>query len=151
MKQFNEIYNEYYKLVYRLAVRFLHDHICAADISQEVFMYLYKKQAHNDKIENIKGWLYKVTRNLCLAEIKKNKRIIELNDRIINETVGEIQTNSKIIKALNKLGENDRMLLTLYNEGLSYKELSVATGIKFTSVGKTLSRALKKLKDEVEK
>jgi DNA-directed RNA polymerase specialized sigma24 family protein len=41
-------------------------------------------------------------------------------------------------------------LLTLYSEDFSYKEIAEITGIKFSSVGKTLARALKKLQNEIE-
>jgi len=37
----------------------------------------------------------------------------------------------------------------LYSEGLSYREISDATGIKSSSIGKTLSRTLEKLEKEL--
>ncbi len=42
------------------------------------------------------------------------------------------------------------MLAVLYSEGLSYKELAQATGINLSSVGKMLSRTLKKLGEELK-
>jgi RNA polymerase sigma-70 factor (ECF subfamily) len=47
--------------------------------------------------------------------------------------------------ALVKLKPRDRMLAVLYSEGLSYKEMAEATGIRFASVGKLLSRTLEKI------
>ena len=151
MKEFNDIYKQYYKAVYRMANRFLNSHENASDITQEVFVYLYKQIRKNGKIENEKAWLFKVTCNLSLAYIKKNKRVVELKNEKEIEIETESHAHSEIYSALQRLKENDKMLLTLYNEGLSYKELSEVTRIKFTSLGKTLSRALKRLKDEVEK
>lgn len=151
MKHFNDLYKEHYKSVFRLAFRFVKNHESAADIAQDVFVYLYKNHVKNAKIENEKAWLFKVTSNLCLAYLRKSKKKAELNKEIQNETLEENQSSSEVLFALQNLKEPDRVLLTLYNEGLSYKELSEATGIKFTSVGKTLSRAIKRLKDEVER
>jgi len=151
LKRFSDLYKEHYISVFRLAFRFVNDHESAADISQDVFVYLYKNLVKNAKIENEKAWLFKVTSNLSLAYLRKNKRTIEIKNEVQIEIKNENQSSSEVLTALQKLKENDRVLLTLYNEGLSYKELSAATGIKLTSVGKTLSRALKRLKDEVER
>lgn len=151
LKQFNDLYNSNYKSIYRLAFRFVRNREAAADISQDVFLYLYKRLSENGKIENEKAWLYKVCSNLSLAYIRKNKRIINLNEPVNVEKIKVENPESIVFDALQKLDENDRMLLVLYNEGLSYKEIADATEIKFTSVGKTLSRTLKKLKDEIER
>jgi len=64
LKHFNDLYSEHYKSVYQLAFRFLNDHESAADISQDVFVYLYKSITKNAEIENVKAWLLKVTSNL---------------------------------------------------------------------------------------
>lgn len=151
MKRFNDLYKQYYKLVFRLAFRFVNNHESAADISQDVFIYLYENLVKNAKIKNEKAWIYKVTSNLSLAYIRKNKRTVKIKKEVQIEIKDENQSNSEVLIALQNLKENDRILLTLYNEGLSYKELSEATGLKFTSIGKTLSRALKRLKDEMER
>lgn len=151
MKNFDELYNKHYKSVYRLAIRFLNNKENAADITQDVFLYLYNKLNKNKNIENEKAWLYKVTSNLCLAFIRKNKRIVRITRDTKNEMTEGNQSGLEVFSALKRLKESDRILLTFYNEGLSYKELAELTGIKFTSVGKTLSRALKRLKDEVER
>lgn len=151
MEQFNKLYKEHYKMVYRLAFRFTNNNENAADISQDVFMYLFKTLSRKGEIKNERAWLYTVTSNLCLAFIRKNKRIITLKDENKNGIEEHGESTSEIMHALQKMNEKDRILLILYNEGLTYNELSEATGIKFTSVGKTLSRALEKLKDEVEK
>lgn len=151
MKQFEEIYAEYYKPVYRLAMRFLHNHDNASDISQDVFIQLYSSLKRNNEIRSEKAWLFKVTSNLCLSFLKKNEKINGFEaEKLMGTPVAE-QQHSIVLEALQKLNAKDRMLLTLYDDGLSYKELAEVTGIKYTSVGKTLSRALNRLKDEVEK
>jgi RNA polymerase sigma-70 factor (ECF subfamily) len=47
---------------------------------------------------------------------------------------------------LSLLSEKEQVLVSLYSEGMSYKELAEISGLRFTSVGTTLSRALTKLK-----
>ena len=151
MSNFKDTYNTYYKLVYRLAYKFLGDHDNAADITQDVFLHLYNQLKLKREIYNIKAWLYKVTSNLCMTFLNKNKRITiqEYKNPVADEVDNE--KNIEVVEALKKMNKRDRILLTLYSEDISYKKLAEITGIKFTSIGKTLSRALKKLKHEMER
>jgi RNA polymerase sigma-70 factor (ECF subfamily) len=62
------------------------------------------------------------------------------------ETVDYTNDKRKIIQqALSQLSPQDRQLAVLYSEGFSYKEISDIMGIRFSSVGKTLSRVINKL------
>lgn len=137
-------------MVFRLAYKLLNNKENAADISQEVFISLYHQFKQKKEIHNISSWLYKVTSNQCMSFYNKNKIITgKLNDEEISvETQKE--KNSEISEAVKKMKPQDNILLTLYSEDFSYKEMAEITGIKFSSVGKTLSRALNKLKNEIE-
>lgn len=151
MNNFKDTYNTYYKLVYRFAFKFLGDHDNAADITQDVFLHLHNQLKLKREIYNIKAWLYKVTSNLCMTFLNKNKRITiqEYKNPVADEVDNE--KNIEVVEALKKMNKRDRILLTLYSEDISYKKLAEITGIKFTSIGKTLSRALIKLKHEMER
>jgi len=52
---------------------------------------------------------------------------------------------------LKRLTKDESVLAILYSEGCSYKEIAEITGIRLTSVGKTLSRTLMKLGNELKK
>jgi len=51
---------------------------------------------------------------------------------------------------MEKLKPQERFLVILYSEGLSYKEMAEVTEMKYSSVGKTLSRTLKKIEKELK-
>ena len=53
--------------------------------------------------------------------------------------------------ALSVLNPHERALMVLYSEGMSYKEIAESSGMRFSSVGKTLSRTLEKLENELKK
>lgn len=151
LNNFKDTYNTYYKLVYRLAFKFLGNHDNAADITQDVFMHLYSQLNQKGEVHNTKAWLYKVTSNLCITFLNKTKRITEQEYENPAADEADNEKNIEIVEALKKMNKKDRILLTLYSEDISYKKMAEITGIKFTSIGKTLSRALKKLKYEMEK
>lgn len=151
MNNFKDTYNTYYKLVYRLAFKFLGNHDNAADITQDVFLHLYSQLELKREIYNIKAWLYKVTSNLCITFHNKTKRITRPEYEKPAADEADNDKNIEVVDALKKMNERDRILLTLYSEDISYKKMAEITGIKFTSIGKTLSRALKKLKHGMER
>lgn len=127
----------------------------ASDVVQEVFIYLYQKTEKGLVIEYPKSWLYRATLNKCIDTTRSKKKFLKIEDTSINDKAEEENEEKEkrelITKALNSLFPKEKALAILYSEGLSYKEISEITGIKFTSVGKTLTRTLEKLGKQIKK
>ena len=141
-------------MTYRVAFKLIGDNDAVADIVQDVFVDLYDKLKHERDIKHYSSWLYKVTYNNCIDHLKKQAKHQPFEPRLDQAVFDkDFDSNDKqkiISNALNKLKENERFLAVLYSEGLNYKEMSEVTGIKFESIGKTLSRILKKLEKELK-
>jgi len=127
----------------------------ASDLVQEVFINLYQNLEKTAAIEHPRSWLYKVTVNKCIDFLKRQQKHekIELFSHLKEEDNSfEINEKQTIIRlALTKLKKDESVLAILYSEGLSYKEIAEITGIRLASVGKTLSRTLTKLGNELKK
>ena len=141
-------------MVYRLAAKMIQQPEFVDDIVQDVFLALHEKLSRKIVINYLKSWLYRTTYNKCVDFIKQNQRYSTLEDKTLLMAEFEpAENNDKkelVSKAINKLNPELKFLIVLYSEGLSYKEMSEATGIKMNSIGKTLSRTLKKLKNEMK-
>jgi RNA polymerase sigma-70 factor (ECF subfamily) len=130
------------------------DHDVVSDILQEVFMDLYTKLDRGFSINHYKSWLYRATINKCFDHYRQQKRFQNIES--IRETgtdsepIEKQEIKSLINHALSKLKPKERMLVVLYSEGLSYKEIAKASGVRFSSIGKMLSRILKKLETELK-
>lgn len=158
---FNELYQAHYEQIYRFCFRFVGDADQAADLCQDTFLKLYNRMnmpSHN--IDNIRAWLYKVAGNLCVnAVAKKNNRTFLLNDNQFKTTVDQNpelafianETKEILRLAMEQFGPKQRMLLLMYQDGLSYKEMAEATEIPLNSVGKTLWRSIEKLSEMIKK
>jgi RNA polymerase sigma-70 factor (ECF subfamily) len=109
-----------------------------------------------------RAWLLKIVRNTCYSWVKKN-RPTELSDEF-DETVhsadaqGEdaearlvSRANSEQVrKALEALPAGFREVLVLREiEELSYKEISDITGVPMGTVMSSLSRARRRLREEL--
>jgi len=110
----------------------------AQDVSQETFTRLYELSQKGHQPEKILPWLYKVAGNLCMNQLKRGKMIrkkeelMQLNDveynnpekMFINSESGELIRN-----IIDQLPVRQKMLILMYQDGFSYKELSSATGM----------------------
>jgi RNA polymerase sigma factor (sigma-70 family) len=102
-------------------------------------------------IDNPNSWLYTVAANLCANQLKKKAQrrrdtgFSDRNGRSQEEELVIRQESESLRRCLNQLDKRDQILLALYGNELSYAEMSRATGIRTSSIGKTLARAIEKL------
>ncbi len=154
MNTFEEIYAENYKTMFRVATRMVGDSEDVSDLIQEIFIDFFYKTNSGNIINHPKSWLYRATINKCVDNQRNRKRFQNL------ESIGEYKSEPGTIEnqemkdaitlAISKLKPQEKILATVYSEGLSYKEIAEVTGIKFSSIGKMLSRTLKKMGKELK-
>jgi RNA polymerase sigma-70 factor, ECF subfamily len=153
LETFEHLYKQNYPTLHRIAQKML-CHDTANDIVQDVFIDFYEKLQNGGIVSYPKSYLYRSTLNKCIDHQRKNKKFA--GDTIPEGIQNSLQDYEKqetrqcIGKCLARLDTKDREITVLYSEGLSYKEISEATEIPFNSIGKTLSRALKKLEKELK-
>lgn len=156
---FSNIYTKYYRTIYNLSFRILGNSELAKDITQETFEKLYNSVVSKKGIDNLKSWLYRVTVNNCTNLIKRSNHLEEIFKNNILKTEIEESTEENLInsekqniirKAINQLPERDKNLIMLYLDDLSYSEMAEILDMKKNSIGKSLSRAIDKLKENLK-
>lgn len=158
MQNFSELYLQYYSPVYTLIRKLLGDNALSADLTQDVFMVLYQELAKNKTIQYPKTWLYKVAVNKSVNYINRKRIQFTINEQ--SETILQVPENipdfdmvtkkNILDKALNKLRQDERTVIILYSEGLTYKEIAEISNVPFNSIGKMISRTLEKLKQQLK-
>ncbi len=154
MKAFDDIYNANYRSLQRVAKKMIGNVEEVPDILQDIFTDFYSKTNNGSVIQNPGSWLYKATVNKCIDSLRKRRRFLSVEPLTALKSEEEIIDNPDLKKILEyavaRLKPREKALVTLYSEGLSYREMSAATGIRFSSIGKVLSRTLKKLEKELK-
>jgi RNA polymerase sigma-70 factor (ECF subfamily) len=139
--------------MFRVATRMVGNSEDVSDIIQEIFIDYFNKTSNGNIIQHPKSWLYRATINKCIDSHRKRKRFKDLESLCeYNSEPGLVENQEikdAIILAISKLKPKEKILATVYSEGLSYKEIAEVTGIKFSSIGKMLSRTLKKMEKEL--
>lgn len=134
----------------------LHD---GEEIIQEAFLLLFQHLRCGKSRQNLRGWIFRVARNLALKQRAANqvhlRRVVEFDetspqqsaDRTPNpeEQLGGRQRRQKLLAVVNALPEQDQSCLCMRAEGLRYREIAEALGISLGSVAASLARSLAKL------
>jgi len=156
--------------VFNLAYRILSDRQRSEDIAQEVFLKVWQAATTYQQKSKFTTWLYRITVNLCLNEIKSQRRWSWLRflhafkaDEVATEhlvdrspTAEELviaqELNQRITKALQALPENQRIALILRRyDSLSYQEISGVLGCSVSAVEALLVRAKRAIQTSLGK
>lgn len=157
---FEAHYHEHYEAIFKFCFRFLRSRESALDITQETFVKYYERMNQQGKgVENTKAWLYKVAGNLCLNVLNSRNRHSEIETILQRNHVETTTPESILIRnentdlvssILGQLKPESRLLILMYQDGLSYREMSEATGISINSTGKTLWRIIEKISKTIK-
>lgn len=132
--------------VYRLAYSYVKNKADAEDITQDVFLKLYKFHGEFQADENCKAWLIRVTINLSKNLLRSGwfTKRTELTEDIPCED----EEDRLLIEYVMKLPEKYRVTIHLYYyEGYSVKEIADMTGASVSSVTTRLMRGRERLKE----
>ena len=144
------------KNIYAYAQHILSNPTDAADITQEVMIKLWNTRRELKGVQNPRAWALKVTRNLCLDWIKKQKPVyggeeLAQNEDYTSNPLQEIETKdtvSLLRQIIDTLPENQREVLILREiEELEFEEIEQITGLTANHIRVLLSRGRSKVKE----
>ena len=149
--EFTLAVNRHMNTVYRTAYSWLRDSQDANDITQNVFIKLYKAREDFESDEHLKRWLVRVTVNECKSLFRAPWRKHEDIDAYADTLGFEDDTQRGLFDAVMRLDKKYRVPLMLYYyEGYSLREISGMTGIPENTLSTRLSRARAQLKGILE-
>jgi len=145
----------------RFALQILQDEEEAKDVLQDVFLKLWEKRNDLNKLENLEAFTMRMVRNRCLDVIRSRKTIsMELikkknlpeEDNSGSNLLEDLDTLYLVKQIICSLPELQRTIIHLRDiEQLEYEEISKATDLNVNSIRVNLSRARKKVRDEMLK
>ncbi|MCK4495146.1 MAG: RNA polymerase sigma factor [Candidatus Aminicenantes bacterium] len=166
---FQRLVERYKKKIYFLAYDILGDHHEAEDISQEVFIKVFRSLRNFRRDAKMSSWIYQITANTCIDALRKKKSKPQVNLEYFNHV--SLQDNlagggtrvqnpelsaeasimqHKIQNALHKVTPKERTVFVMrhYND-LKIKEIAETLQVSSGTVKSLLFRALKKLRKEL--
>ncbi|MNH82952.1 ECF RNA polymerase sigma-E factor [compost metagenome] len=156
-----QIYYDFYDLVYGIIVYIVKDHSAAEDIIQEAFLKVIRKKPIFENEQKMKSWLKVVTRNTAINYLRKNKNHrnhLDSDSVFINiephnpgpsveQTVETKMLEEAIVSYLDRLKPEYKLLIEYrWKLGLSYKEIADQLDTDEDVVRQRLYRARESIK-----
>ncbi|MFN8430400.1 MAG: RNA polymerase sigma factor [Spirosomataceae bacterium] len=150
---FEELYDRYANKVYRKCYSFVYNQEKAQDFTHDIFLKLIVKIGTFKETSKFSTWLYSITYNYCMDQIrvKKKQKEYALDDSYdIEDTddagLDELQSQ-RLYKSLEKMPSDEKALLLMkYQDDFSIKDISETLNISESAVKMRLLRSKEKLR-----
>lgn len=134
--------------IYRVARGILSNEHDIEDAIQNTVIKAYEKINTLKKNEFFRTWLVRILINECNEIIRRNKRVVSINESNHEERYNDCYENIDLTKAINSLSEELRVTTVLfYFEDMSIKDIASILNIPNGTVRSRLSRARERLRE----
>jgi len=166
---FREFVERYKKKVYFLALDMVGNPADAEDVSQEVFLKVFRSFATFKKDAKLSSWLYRVTYNASIDHLRRKETVPEpVGDEFLESRTGEdagfpsrvgadpamtaetLLLQARISRALEKVSPQEKAVFLLrHYDDLMLKDIASSLGLSIGAVKSYLFRAVRKLQKEL--
>ncbi len=162
---FTTLVNKYQKSVHALVWRKIGDFHIAEEITQDVFLKVYKRLSTLKRPELFPGWLYVIATRDCVSWLRKKELPTKSLDAMSTAQLEEIcyaqheadrseaaaieHQRECVKRLLQKLPESERTVVTLYYLAeMKSEEISTFLGVSSNTIRSRLRRARERLEKE---
>lgn len=158
------VLDRYMPMVSRTSYRILCDRDDSEDVTQEVFIRVWKNASGFDGRYSLTTWIYRITCNLCYDSLRRRKvlSMFSISPSVYETSAPEPlspeedfitkETWEIFCRASHNLSPKQRAVFTLRDlEGLDTEEITAITGLTPDQIKSNLHIARKKIRIELER
>lgn len=155
---FKEIYEAYSDMVYNVALSYTKNVHDAEEITQDVFLSVFKNYGKYRAQAAFRTWIYRIGVNTSLNFLKRKKRqlvykdIAVVDQEFIHPGVDEVNMDNsiKLFQVIETLPDSQRTAFILsYVEGLARQDVADVLETSLKAVESLLQRAKKNLRKKL--
>ena len=142
---FDEIFEQYFDKVYYKVLGIVKNSDDAEDISQEVFISVYKNLKKFKGESSIYTWIYRIAINKTYDFLKKNKTMLEINEEILSlEYNIDMDRDMILAEKLKKISMQEREFVILKDlYGYKLKEIAEMKDMNLSTVKSIYYKAIR--------
>ncbi|MBW4889076.1 sigma-70 family RNA polymerase sigma factor [Mucilaginibacter sp. HMF5004] len=153
------LYEKYMHLVYGVCLKYLKDEELSKDAVMQIFEELVVK-VNRHEIKYFKSWLYMLSRNFCLMELRSGKKIqeqpldefMEFAEEMHPVNVYREDDMAALERCKQKLPKPQKICVDLfYTDEQCYKDIAAQTGYAINEVKSNIQNGKRNLKICLEK
>lgn len=146
-----DIVERYRDMVFRLAYTYLRDPADADDVTQDVFVKLFRSTSSFESDDHLRFWLVRVTVNECKSLFRKPWRRVEDIESYAQTLEAPAEESRELLVSVMRLPEKYRVPLVLrYYAGFSTDEIARLLRIPAATVRTRLARGRQRLRAVLE-
>jgi RNA polymerase sigma-70 factor (ECF subfamily) len=156
VEAFEVLYERYHLLVYGVALKISHDARIAEDVSQTVFLKLWRSYERYAR-GNLGGWLARVARNQTIDVIRRIEFAtsataweMTTGETVLDDVCERLEASwgrQAIVRALEQLRSEERIAIELgFFNGLTHVEIARQTGVPLGTVKTRIRSGLQRLR-----
>lgn len=150
VQAYGMLVERYERSVLAVAFSVLRDMHGAQDVVQDVFVHCYLKLGGLRDGSRFSAWLMKTAQRAAMRASRKRKPAITLVTDVPSDAAAFPEDHEQLLAAVNRLPEHERTVVGLrFFDGHSVAEIAAMTSRPIGTVTKQLSRALKRLRDQM--
>ena len=156
---FESLLDQYEKRVYRLALRFTGAPSDAEDVTQNIFLGIYRGLASFRGSSSLNTWIYRIAMNHCM-EFQRRRKLdnLPLEEELAlvvtdwrndpEQSAEKRELSDRLEQAIAKLRPLHREVIVLHElQGLTYLEVAGSLNVPVGTVKSRLSNAFKHLRE----
>lgn len=161
---FEEVYQRHAKLVFNLSYRMSGNPVDAEDLSQEIFVRIFRHLKRFNGKSALKTWIYRVAINHCRSRLgrktldtrelaEESERGVQLRDTRRDPEQRALATDASrtVERGLRGLKPMFREAVVLRDlEGLSYEEIATVLSVRIGTVRSRIARGRDRLRAQLE-
>lgn len=163
---FEKLYEENYKMVYYVCLKFFKNEEDAEDMTQNIFIKAFDKINMLADINKFTPWIRQIANRECINELQRRGRFTFSDENVTNEELNLVDDKQKnpedvvveddirdiILEIINKLPQDQRIAIYLYYyQDMTVKEISEVFNCPEQTTRSRLAYARKNMKKEIEK
>ena len=159
---YNQLVRKYQQPIYWHIRKMVIDHEDADDLTQEVFIKVWKHLASFRQDSQLYTWIYRIATNECLSFLKSKRRkfflpindvAAELSEKIESTpTLAGDEIQKLLQKALLQLPDKQRLVFNMrYYDDMKYEDISEILGTSVGALKASYHHAVKKIEDYLSK
>jgi RNA polymerase sigma-70 factor (ECF subfamily) len=161
-----QIVRQYWRKVFNVAYKFVGKHDEAEDLTQDIFLKIFKSLDTFDRRANFQTWLISISRNLCIDHYRSVRKERETIDRDVDASelapasqdpgpVAALEQRDRVAllrQALSALPDTLRIAVLMRDiQELSYQEIADALRLPEGTVKSRINRGRTELARQIRK
>ena len=163
---FDEVYDRFGEMVFNLALRLAGNREEAADLTQEIFLRIYRHLGGFGGRSTLKTWVFRIAVNHCRDRLSRHHPVMQSIDADVEEggipladpargpeeLAVAADEGRRVMAGLARIPQVFREAVVLRDlEGLSYEEIAEVLGVRVGTVRSRIARGREQLRLLLEK